>query len=463
MAEREVLMTEPSAVTADATRSTILATGIATTVLSRGLAAATPLLVVPIGLGYLGAVGYGAWATALAITGLAVFADLGIGTGVMTKLGQVGASDERTRAIARRYVSTAYLALGAVSGALLLLLWGSAPFVDWPAALGAGPAETGSSVEPIVLATLSAFVVNMVASLVVRVQYGLQQMARSNLWQSAGSLATLAATWTAAQLDPGPGWFVAAAAFSPVLVSVVNSGWFFTTSARGRALAPRLSAFDAEVLREIMGLGSRFLVIAVLMATAIAVDPWIVARTAGLADVPAYSIPLRVFTVIGTIGVMLSMPLWPMHSQAVASGDVAWIRRITTKMTIASPAAVTVAAVLAVLLGPTLMQRWLGDAVDASPVLWVGLALWWIVQSVTGPAFMVQNGAEVLAPQTIGYTLFLVAVPLKWWVSTAFGYEWIPFAGAALYVALIWPACRYGYRRAVIRAHQARQREEVDL
>jgi hypothetical protein len=107
------------------------------------------------------------------------------------------------------------------------------------------------------------------------------------------------------------------------------------------------------------------------------------------------------------------------------------------------------------------MQAWLGGEVAPAPVLWGGLALWWVVQSFTSPAFMVQNGAEVLWPQTVGYTLFLVALPLKWWVSIEFGYEWIPFVGAGLYAVVIWPACWYGYRQALVRARNRSPVEKV--
>jgi hypothetical protein len=81
--------------------------------------------------------------------------------------------------------------------------------------------------------------------------------------------------------------------------------------------------------------------------------------------------------------------------------------------------------------------------------LWFGLALWWLAQCLTGPAFMVQNGATVLRPQLIGYTVMLVSIPAKWWVGATGGHEWIPWVGAALYVLVLWPACWVGYNRSL--------------
>jgi len=442
-------------------RSRTLAIGIGTSVISRGLAAATPVLVIPIGLGYLGAAGYGVWAIALSVAGFVAFADLGVGSGLMTKLGQVAQGEVWDAGEAKRYVSSAYVMLTGVTGFGLALLFGSAPFVDWHEFLGV-EGDQRAALDPIVLATLSAFVVNMFASLVVRVQYGVGQQGRSNLWQAGASALTLAATVLAARLDPGPGWFVAMAAFAPVLVGLLNTLVFFAATPLGRSIAPSFGAFRGDVLTRLVLLGSKFLVLSLLMTASIALDPWIVARTSDLTDVPNFAIPFRVFAFLSAFSVVLTLPLWPMHSSAVASGEVTWIRRITRRMTLANTAVSGATAVLAVLFGPQLLGIWLDGEIPSEPVLWGGLGLWWFVQSATGPAFMVQNGAEVLAPQLLGYMLFLVAFPLKWWVSLDIDYVWIPYVGAGLYVLLIWPACLVGYRQAMVRAHAGAMSETVE-
>ena len=138
------------------------------------------------------------------------------------------------------------------------------------------------------------------------------------------------------------------------------------------------------------------------------------------------------------------------------------IRRTTLRMTIACTAAVAGATVLALLVGPALVGIWLDDRVDVDHVLWAGLGAWWIVQTVTGAAFMVQNGAEVLKPQLVGYGLLLVAVPAKWLVSANIGYSLIPWVGVVLYCLLIWPACFVGYRRALERAGQSSPAKEFE-
>src|SRR6185312_2964007 len=148
----------------------------------------------------------------------------------------------------------------------------------------------------------------------------------------------------------------------------------------------------------------------------------------------------RVFAAVGTLAVMSALPLWPLNADAVARGDSGWIRRTTVRMTIACTAVVTLATVAAMAIAPIAVDRWFGK-VDVNLVLWSGLAVWWIAQTVTVSGFMVQNGAEILKPQLISYALLLMlAVHMKIAVGSRAGYEWIPWVGVALYVLLVWPA-----------------------
>lgn len=428
-------------------RSRALRLGVLTSVVSRGAAALTPLLVIPIGLQYLGAHYYGAWATGLALTSLVLFADFGIGTGLMTRLGRLQGDEDSSRSEAKRYIASGYAAVMTLCVILLVGLLASTLVADWSSLLGIEPSSV--VVSWIVVITLGAYVLNITSFLIVRIQYGIGEQPRSNMWQLLGSVATLIVTWLAARADPGPVLFVAFASAPIVLVSAVNTITFFTTSASGRALRPRLQDIQPTVAIDLMRLGGRFLVVSVLMSISIALDPWIVARTQEVADVPEYVVPFRLFTFISTLAVMLTVPLWPFHSSAIQSGDVGWIRSITRRMTIATVAVVGGGATALAFAGPMVMSIWIGEDFPVNRTLWWGLAAWIVVQAVASASFMVQNGAEVLGPQTIAYGLLALTIPIKWWVSSTHGLQWIPWVGAASYCVIVWPACRRGYSKSL--------------
>jgi len=431
-------------------RSRVLRAGLATSVINRGVAALIPLAMVPIALDELGADGFGAWASALSLTSLVVFADLGVGSGLMTKVGARRMQpDPGGDGDARALVSSAYVVVGGIVLVALGLLSIAVLFLDFGKALGA---PQSPELELLLFLTLAGFILNVVVSLVVRVQYGVQQQAASNLWQAGASVASLGAGWAVASAQDSPGWFVAAVTFTPVLIGLVNSLHFYVVSPVGRQLAPHPALVRSYYSWELLGTGSRFLVVGVLMSLSLALDPWIVSHTSSLAEVPQYSIPFRVFAAIGSVSVMCALPLWPLHAQAVKSGDLTWITGITRKMSWLTSLLVFALCVCALSLGPMLLQVWTGEQVTFDAILWTGLALSVLVQTATGPAFMLQNGADVLGPQLWGYALLLLLIPGKIAVSAQFGYAWIPWVTVAGYFAFIVPACRIGYGRALVMA-----------
>lgn len=425
-------------------RTRKLASGVWTSFASRGIAALTPIFALPVSVSQLGLDGYGAWSAALAFAAFAAFADLGLGVGLMTRVASsLAVSDERH---ARAIISTGYALLGAVALSLVGLLWLSSLWVDWGVMVGASPGNTGA--ELIMLVTLSAFLANIPVSLVVRVQYAVGRMGVANVWQAIGSIATLVTVYVAAAVNLGDALFVAVATFAPVLMGLLNSIGFFGSST-GRPIRPDVRCFRVSLLAELFSLGSRFLLIMVLTSAALGTDAWIVAQTGSLEAATAFSVPARIFALLSVVVSILNVPLWPIAVEALKRGDVGWVEHAVRRMTVISVSVVTASAAIGVVAGPVAIDVWLGGAVAPSTFFLTGLGLWAIVQALVAPAFMVQNAAEVLQPQIVGYALLLVVIPVKWWVSSAAGFEWLPYVSVIGYSVFMIPASYVGYRRAI--------------
>ncbi|NEN05450.1 lipopolysaccharide biosynthesis protein [Diaminobutyricibacter tongyongensis] len=422
--------------------------GIASSAVSRGTAAIAPIITVPVALTALGVEGYGAWSAALALTAFTAFADLGIGAGLMTRLSASIASGDVVRS--RRLVSSAYTALGLVVTLALILLWASSAFVPWARVVGGVGSEANGEVGAIALVTLTGFILNVIAGLIVRVQYAAQEVARSNLWQASGSVAGIIAVLVAASLGATGAVFVAVAAFVPILVAGMNAVLFFSGKV-GKQFRPSVRDFHLSTTRDLASIGGRFLTISITMSVALGVDSWIVAQTSSLSQVPEYAIPARVFAMVGTLVSVLTIPLWPTSAEALSAGDTAWVRRTARRMTMITPAIVGAASVIAVVAAPFAFNVWLGGKVPIDFFLLAGLALWNVVQACVAPAFMVQNAAGVLRPQMIGYAVLLAIFPVKWIVASTLGFAWLPLVTSIAYVLIIWPAAWVGYRRALNR------------
>ncbi|SCL48398.1 Membrane protein involved in the export of O-antigen and teichoic acid [Micromonospora citrea] len=443
---------------ADRGRDRRLVAGIATTVGSRAVGAIVPLLLLPLTQRYLGVELFGLWQAVTALTAMAAFADLGLGNGLMTKLADAHARGDAVQA--RRYVSTAYLTLAGAAGAACAALWLGALVTPWVAVFNLPSAELVPTARTMTLVCLTVFILNVPMSLVVRVQYGVQQVACANSWQLAGSLLCLPLTLVAVALDAGPVPLVAAAVSGPLLGNLVNSLWLYIR--RMPELAPSPRYVEASAARVLLKLGGMFLLLTAVLTVATNTDPLIVAQTRGLAEVAVFAVAARLFAQLGLLMSMMTTALWPAYGEALAHGRVDWVRRLTGRMTLIAVAAVGLPSVVVALVGGEPLAALMGMAQAPDRWLLAGLGAWWMVLAVASPWFMVQNAAGVVRPQLAGWTAYLaLAVPLKGWGAGALGTAAVPWLGAAVGLVTVVPAALLGYRQVVTRARPAAHGQRV--
>jgi O-antigen/teichoic acid export membrane protein len=420
--------------------------GVASSIASRGIAAISPLLLVPLTLGYLGAELYGLWVSILALTSMALWADLGLGNGLLTRLTPVLTTGDRPAA--QRLVSTGYAGLFVVSSvaivALALLSWS----LPWQSILSIDSQAAASKAPAMALITIGGFLLNIPLSLIQRVQYSNQQVSQSNMWQAGGSLASVAAAWAAVQAGLGIYWVVGAVAAGPLLGNVVNSAWFYR---RNSDLLPRLRLADRHSARSMFGLGSQFFLMSVMSSIALNADNLVIAHTLGLKAVAAYSVPYRALTALGLLVTLINLPLWPANGEALAQGDTKWVRHITGRMTFLSAVAVLVPGAIIVIASDPIFRLWLGaEHPPPSHSLVALLTLWWVCTAAAAPRFMVQNATGLVRPQVRGWTVFfVVSLPLKFIGAQQFGLNGVVAAAIAAYLVTMWPAAIIGYRDAI--------------
>jgi O-antigen/teichoic acid export membrane protein len=241
---------------------------------------------------------------------------------------------------------------------------------------------------------------------------------------------------------------VTATVIGPVLANVANSMWMY-----GRHMpdiAPRLGCVDQAQARELLRLGGLFFVLTIVVTLGDSADNLIIVHTLGLQSVTAFAVPAKLFMQLGLLVGLVNMPLWPAHGEALARGDVTWVRRTARRMTVISMLAALLPCAVLVLFGDQLFSLWLPAPLGGNRWLVGGLALWWVMLATVSPLFMVQNGAGVVRPQLLGHSLYLVvSVVAKWYGTKWFGIAVIPYAGVVGYAFTVLPTALYGYRRTL--------------
>lgn len=427
-------------------RSKRLASGIAISLVSRGTATVAPLILIPITLGYLGAEVYGIWMATAAITSMALWADFGLGNGLLTKLAPCYSNGDWEAG--RRYVSTTYAVLIAVAGSLLVLLWSFSGVVPWASVFNITDPSLVPLAKKIALICLTALLVNIPLSLVQRVQYAYQRVARSNIWQAAGSFASVGLVLAAVHAKASPATVIGAAVVAPLLTNAINSVYVFTREEQ--LLSPSRRQVDRRIATILISLGGQFFILSIVTSMALNADNLIIAHALGLEAVAQYAVPAKLFNALGLVVNLVNLPLWPANGEALARGDHTWVRRTTRRMTFLSGAAVALPSGLLIAGGDAAISLWVHNALHPPILLLVGFSAWWVLLATAAPRLMVQNAAGIITPQLAGWVIFLLlSLPAKWLATKEFGVSGVPLTGAVLYLVCVWPAANCGFRRAL--------------
>lgn len=429
-------------------RDRTVTVGIATAMVAKGIGLAAPLVITPACFRYLGDQRYGLWMAITALTGMAWFADLGLGNGLLTRLGQL-ADDPRQQA---REISGAFATLGVVAVLLLAALVVVTPVVPWVDLFAVRDPTVAAQTGTLVLICFGAFAVNIPLSLIQRIQYARGQMVQSSVWQSAGALAAMAVVLVAIAADWGPLVVVGGAVLAVPVTNLLNTVTYFWSA--GPADRPKPRLVHRETVVGLLRLGLQFFALTMMSSIALNVDNPLVANVLGLTVAAHYAVVGKLFGVLWIFVGLVGMTVWPVNGAALARGEVAWVRRNTRRMVALYGVIVGAVGLLLVGYGHRLIELWVGT-VDRStirlPVL-VGLAGWSLLVAVTSPLLMVQNSIGLLRPQFVGWASFLVlATVLKVWGLRQFGLVGLPGAACVAYLLTVVPAALVGYRRALAR------------
>lgn len=380
-------------------------------VFSKVVILGTSLISVPLTLHYLGTERYGLWMTISSVIAMLSFADLGVGSGLLSAIAEANGKDD-DKAISR-YISSAFVILSGIAVLILLGFYITDLFVSWadffnvksPLAVQ----ESGTAIAVFML----CFAINIPAGIIQRVQMGLQMGFIANLWQAAGSILGLIAVLIVIHFEMGLPWLVGAMAGVPVVVAFFNSLVFFSyTKPR---LKPRLSLISPTAMKKIAHTGLLFLVLQLAVTVAFASDNIVIAKILGADAVAQYAVSDKLFSVIPMLLGMVLMPLWPAYGEAISRGDSGWIRKTFKKSLLLSLLFSSVVGVILLFWAQAILNVWVGhDEVIPPFILLLGLALWKVCEAGGIALAMFLNGAHIVKLQVILSVLFAtIAIILK--------------------------------------------------
>lgn len=372
---------------------------------ARGISLGVTLFTIPLALGYLGPEQFGIWITVSAITALLAFTDFGLGNGLMNLV--ANAYGQGDRLAAQRAISSAFfilLALAAVGTVVFMLVY---PLLPWATIVNAESASARAEAGPAVAAFFVCLAASLPLNLVQRVQYGYQEAYEVSLWSAVGSVASLAGLVLAIQLNAALPWLVLALAGGPVVAAAANTLYVF--GRRHPELMPRMRLARGRVGLKLVRVGLLYFWLQLALAIAYQSDVVVAAQILGPAAAAEYAVVLKLFFVVPNLMWMGFLPLWPAYGEAVARGDLRWLRRTLVRTTIAAVLVAASSSAILLLVGREVLHVWVGSVFDPPLILLVGMALWAVMSTAFGSIAMFLNGAGVVRFQAIVATVMAAA------------------------------------------------------
>ncbi len=415
-----------------------------TGVLGKAVMAAVQFAIVPPLLESLGGVRFGVWQALQSLAGLSTACDLGIGNAAVNRIAAAAARRDVRRV--GQVVSTAACLLVGVAAACLVAIVVAWPHVPWDRLLKTDGPQMHAETAGAVAASLAFLMLSLPLGFVEQVAAAFQRGAATNLGRIAAAVATYGAvTW--AVRSGAPFAVVAMASLFPALACWA-AAWGAVVLRSPAAHFPSSRPTLSEA-RELLRSGLMFYAVQCCAVLGFGIDHLLVSAAIGPAEVTAYAVPYRLFSLLVVVAAVALSPLWPAYADAKALGDGTWIRRtLRVSIVVTAVCSATLAAGL-VWAAPWIMRQWVGDAIEASLPMRAGMAMLVAVQNVGTAIAMYWNGTGKLRVQLLlGMAFGLVSLPLKWLSLRSWGVELLPVVSAATYaivvlvpaLAVVWAA-----------------------
>ena len=372
---------------------------------ARGVSILATLISVPLTLDYLGTERYALWMTINSFFTMLAFADLGMGNGLLNAVSEAHGKDDREAAL--RYVSSGFFALSGLAGLLAIGFAIIYPSTPWPRVFNV---SSPTAVAEAGLATaifVSLFFASMPLGVSQRVQLGYQEGFINSLWEGLGHLLGLGGVVLAVYLKAGLPWLVLARAGAPALAALLNSGVLFWGTRPW--LRPRWQYVTGEATGKIMRLGFLFFVLQLAAALVFSSDNLVAAQVVGPDAVAQYSVPAQMFNIAPILLLMGLSPLWPAYGEAIARGDMAWVRRALGRSLALVVVITGPASILLTLFGARVVKLWVGPNVTPSFLLLLGLGIWMVMQALGSAVAMFLNGVGLIKFQAVMATVMAVS------------------------------------------------------
>ena len=404
---------------------------IALSVCAKSVSIVVPLLIVPLTINYVNPTQYGIWLTLSSIIAWVSFLDLGLGNGFRNKFAEAKAMGDKL--LARKYVSTTYFAISTVVIIALIALYIANRYINWSTILKID-ASYSEELHKVFAVVCGFFCLNLVFNIFSSLLSADQKTGIAAVIHGVGQLCSLLVILVLTKTTEGS-LLNLALYFSgvPCIVLLIASLVAFS-STRYKEYAPKVSLIDFSLVKNILSLGIKFFLIFLSSIAIFQVVNIVLSREIGPESVTEYNIAYKYFGIMYSGMSIIVAPFWSAFTDAYFKKDFVWMRQTTKKLEKTWLLSI-LAGFIMLAISPWAYSVWVGDSVEVSFVLSVGVIIYILSQSLGSIYMHIINGIGTIRLQLIIYCGFaLISWPMLNILCRLIGIAGIVFLPSLVYL-----------------------------
>ena len=381
---------------------------VASGIFARGTTALAGLVTFPIMVRYLGNEGFGLMSLLTSVVGWLQFTNMGLGLGLQNVLTEAVAKDDRVAQ--KKLISTTAVMLGGIAVLLLLVIAVGARFVEWRRLFPVSSEEYAAVLPLAAGAVVICFLVNFALGFVGPIYAARQELHISNLQVVVTAIVGLVAVLVAARLQAGLLGMVLAVVGVGACVQTAFAVW--TCFGRGKwelRLSPRFVYGGA--LRRVWSTGVVFLALQLCNIIYFQADAFLISHLVSTASYTPYVVAQKIFMLVGSLSAVAYGAIWAAFGNAMALGDVAWMRQAYRRVVTAMILMYVGLLLVMMAVGQKLLGLWVGAEAVPTWTLLMTTALFFFVRDWCGLHATLLNGLNVvkaqIAPAILNAVLYL--------------------------------------------------------
>lgn len=316
------------------------------------------IVTLPLALSYLNQMQFGIYSTLTSIVLWVDLLDIGLGQGLRNKLTEAYARNNI--ALARTFISTAYVSMSMISGVLIILFLVVNPFLSWDAILNVKN-QSGNELTILSYFVFISFSMRMVTALINKVYFALHKSSWIDITQVIGKVIQLIVILFLIKFTkPSLLYFGILQCSITFLVPLVASIVFFRVY--NKEVSPSIKHIDFRYFRQLIVLGARFFVIQICLLFINSVNNLLISQFINPKEVTPYQITYSFFNYFTLFFSIVNTPFWSAYTAAWTQNKVAWIK-ISIKKVMRIYFLFVIAAITAVLCSPFIFHIWIGNRV----------------------------------------------------------------------------------------------------